>query len=144
MAVLDLNKDRDVLFGTLVGEADSETILGVLAVACTLMNRVAQNKTHAHFGDGSFRSVCLANMQYSCWNLGPQRDNLLKLDITTASPARQRLLKVADALIAGHVVDITDGATYYYAPKVISAPWWTPGAVFCGQFGTQLFWKGIK
>jgi hypothetical protein len=39
--------------------------------------------------------------------------------------------------------DLTNGATYYYAIS-IPAPVWLPGARWCGQFGSQLFWKDVR
>jgi spore germination cell wall hydrolase CwlJ-like protein len=140
---IDLTSDFEVLVATLSGEAEGETLAGKQAIAASIMNRVAQAKTHPHFGDGTVRGACLAHMQYDCWLPGPDYDRIIALDLTKPSAALQDCIGVAKAAIAGTLADLTHGSTYYYAPS-IPGPAWLAGARWCGVFGTQLFWRGVK
>jgi spore germination cell wall hydrolase CwlJ-like protein len=143
MRTIDLNNDLDVLFGTIIGEAESEVAIGKVAVGWSVMNRVAMAGKHPHFGDGTVRSVCLFPSQYDCWNKGPDRDRIMKLNLDFLTPIQQQAMQIAKDVIAKKTIDVTGGATYYYQ-KDIPAPPWVPGAIFCGLFGTQIFWRGIK
>lgn len=143
MAQIDLNNDLEVLFGTIVGEGESEPIIGKYAIASSIMNRVAQHKIHPHFGDGTVRGACLFPAQYDCWNAGANRNRVMAIDLTKLNPEQVDCMNIAKMAMTGNLVDVTSGATYYYAP-IIAGPAWLYGASFCGLFGTQLFWKNVR
>lgn len=141
---IDLTNDFQVLFATIDGEAEGEPLIGKQAVCASIMNRVAQAGVHPHFGDGTVKGACLAHMQYDAWNPGPDRDRIEALDPDAPkNQAQQDALDTARAALDGSLVDPTDNATYYYADTIAPPPW-TVGAIFCGKFGTQLFYKGVK
>lgn len=140
---IDLTSDPQVLAATIDGEAEGEPLIGKQAVASSIMNRVALAHVHPHFGDGTIRGACLAHAQYDCWMPGPDLDRINALDFNNPSPAFQQSIDVARSAIAGTLPDITGGATYYYEPT-IPGPFWLVGAKWCGQRGTQLFWKDVK
>ena len=140
---IDLNSDLEVLAATISGEAESEPLSGKQAVALSVLNRVKAAKIHPHFGDGTVRGACLAPSQYSCWLPGPDRDRIVALDLSKPYPALKDCIIVAKSALAGALNDFTEGATYYFAQS-IPAPSWVVGAMFCGLFGTQLFWRNVK
>lgn len=141
--VIDLTSDFEVLVATIDGEGESETLSGKQAITASIINRVALAKVHPHFGGGTIRGACLSHAQYDCWMPGPDCTRIMALDLANPSPALQECMSVATAAIAGTLVDPTNKATYYYEPS-IPGPAWLVGALFCGMFGSQLFWKGVK
>ena len=60
-------KDRDILARTLFGEARGEGLVGQIAVAWTIRNRVEDGKAKSWWGEG-YAGVCLKPYQFSCWN----------------------------------------------------------------------------
>lgn len=144
MRTINLNSDSDVLFGTICGEAEGETLVGKQAVAASIMERARLAGVHPHFGDGTVRGVCLAHAQFDCWLAGPDRNRIMSIDLDHVTPAQQECLAVATAALTGTLIDPTEGATYYYAPAECDGPAWLVGAKWCGQFGTQLFWRNVK
>lgn len=141
---IDITSDFQVLVATIDGEGESEPLIGKQAIAASIMNRVALAGVHPHFGDGTVRGACLAHAQYDCWLPGPDHDRIMALDLANPSPALQDCITVAEAALAGTLKDPTGDATYYYNPAEIEAPAWTEGGIFCGRFGNQLFFRGIK
>lgn len=140
---IDLTSDIQVLAATIDGEAEGEPLIGKQAVAASIINRVKLAGVHPHFGDGTVRGACLAHEQFDCWMHGPDHDRIMALDFNNPSPAFQQSIDVARAAISGTLEDPTGDATYYYNPE-IAGPVWLVGAIWCGIFGSQLFWKGIK
>lgn len=145
-----MSSDVDVLFGTIDGEAESEGLIGQQAVGWSIANRALQAHTHKLFGDGSIRSACLFPKQYSCWLPGKDLTRIQNLDLDNLTPVQGQIMTLAKGIVAaaagnstGAMKDFTKGATHYFAPY-IAAPSWVAGAWFCGVFGTQLFWKGVK
>lgn len=140
---IDLTSDFEVLVATIDGEGESEPLTGKQAIAASIMNRVALAKVHPHFGGGTIRGACLSHAQYDCWMPGPDCTRIMALDLTNPSLALQDCMSIATEATAGTLVDHTNGATYYYEPTIAGPPW-LAGALFCGIFGTMLYWRGIK
>ncbi len=122
---------------TLWQEARGEPTEGQTAVAHVIKNRLLSGRWGANIAQ-----VCLYRGQFSGWYM-PHDPNFagacrLKDDDAT-------LLKLTDLMqqVLGDTNDPTNGATHYYA-ETIAAPEWINGAVFCGKFGHQLFYKGVK
>lgn len=141
--MIDLTSDFEVLAATIDGEAERELTSGKEAVASTVLTRVKQSPGRKQFGDGTIRGACLAPEQFDCWMPGPDRDRIMALDVNNPTPAFEQCIAIAKKAMAGELTDITNGATFYYA-RNIPAPFWVAGAMYCGQFGSQLFWKGVK
>lgn len=102
--------DRDVGIRTLLGEAGMEGEVGMAAVAHNMKNRLATGR----WGD-SIASVALAEKQYSTWNAGPGGNGPEKYSVEGA--AYQRAAKVFDAVMGGHVQDMTGGYLNYFSPR---------------------------
>ena len=143
MRNIDLTSDLDVLFGTIDGEAENQPVDGWIAVGWSVVNRAALAKTNHTFGDGTIRGACLSHDQYDCWNPGTDHDRIMALDLNNLTSIQQQIMHVASQIIAKQLADPTLGSTHYYA-KRIAAPSWVSGAFFCGLYGSQLFWKGVK
>jgi N-acetylmuramoyl-L-alanine amidase len=143
IVAIDLTSDFQVLAATIDGEAEGEPLIGKQAVATSIMNRVKLANVHPHFGDGTIRGACTAHLQYDCWSPGPDYDRIMALDPANPTPAFAECLEVARQAIDGTLVDPTKNATYYYEPTIPGPPWLV-GALWCGQFGSQLFWKAVK
>ncbi len=127
----------DVAARTLVQEARGEPLVGQQAVAHVLKNRLASGR----WGK-SLASVCLWRGQFSGWYV-PSDPNFayacnLADDDQTLSHMRSVLQVALDS-----DMDPTGGATHYFADS-IQPPLWTHGAISCGKFGHQSFYRGVK
>lgn len=132
---------------TLAQEARNQPLEGQQAVAWTFRNRMMDGR----WGK-SIASVCLWRAAYSGW-YSPRTVNGKSYQdpnfayVCGLADDDQVLLKMLDVLngvlAADLAADITRGATHYYAIS-IAAPYWVEGAVECGQFGDQKFFRGVK
>lgn len=122
---------------TLWQEARGEPPVGREAVAHVIVNRLKSGRWGHTYGQ-----VCLAPFQFSGWNShDPNRM------LAAALPDEDLLLTELRAILAGaeQGTDFTLGALYYFAPLGVSkTPSWVSGAIFCGAWGHQRFYKGIK
>jgi N-acetylmuramoyl-L-alanine amidase len=125
--------DEFIAACTLYGECRGEPLVGQQAVAHVLVNRKASGK----WGP-SFQSVCQSHAQFSCWlQSDPNYPKMLSL--SSDDPELKYLLAVLRS--ATPEVDFTNGAMFYYSPRVIAQPLWAKSMVLCGQFGNQIFLK---
>jgi hypothetical protein len=109
--------------------------------------------------DASYKAICLAPAQFSCWNAtsggpGSNHDALMAqarilvepsvaIHPPVPDPELGECLGLADAVIAGVLLDHTGGADSYYAPAAMSPPGRVPvGAVGRPQIriGDQYFY----
>lgn len=140
MTVTD--KDRDILARTLWGEARGEGLMGQIAVAWTIRNRVNDGKQKSWWGEG-YAGVCQAPYQFSCWNKNDP--NFAYLSGAKPIPAGQLALarSAADQVLSGLAADPTDGATHYYALSLPKAPAWVKGAMLTLTLGQHRFYKAV-
>lgn len=128
---------RLVLAGTLYGEARGCGRAAMENVAQCVLNRVADG-----WNTGGITGVCLARLQFSCWNDGdPNRARILSAAALGREPTWLLALDIATAAIAGSNPDRICGADSYFARSMIKAPYWAiPPAV--GVFSDQWheFW----
>jgi cell wall hydrolase len=130
------NFAEEIAVRTLYGEARGETHDGQRAVAHVLLNRVRDGR----WGK-TLATVCLARMQFSCWNPSdPNREHIAA--VADHDPILRRLRSVLDA--ARNEADPTGGATHYFSIFMIQPPKWSIGATFCGTFGRHRFYKDVK
>lgn len=137
--------DVQVSARTLCQEARGEPPEGQEAVAWVLRNRLSDGRWGA-----CLASVCLWHGQFSGWY--SPRGNPPKVDPNFAYACNLRdddpmLLKmralIEKVMAAPATDDPTNKAMWYYA-DFIQAPAWTDGAISCGKFGTQFFWRGVQ
>jgi cell wall hydrolase len=127
---------EEIAARTLYGEARGEPQEGQRAVAHALWNRVRDGR----WGQ-TLSTVCLARMQFSCWNTSdPNREQIAAL--TDDDPLLQKLRAILDE--ARIERDPTGGATHYFSTSMIQPPKWSIGATFCGQFGRHRFYKDVR
>lgn len=135
-------RDRDILARTLWGEARGEGLVGQIAVAWTIRNRVNDGKAKSWWGEG-YAGVCQAQYQFSCWNKNDP--NYPFLSGAKPIPAGQfaQALRTADQVIAGSAPDPTGGATHYYATTMPKAPAWAAKAKQTVRIGQHVFFKDV-
>lgn len=106
--------DRDIVIRTMLGEAGAEGSQGMAAVAHVILNRARDGRWPK-----SLQDVALQDKQFSAWNEGAGGNNPLKYSDTSAAYIRAG--EIYDAVVSGHHVDPTNGATHYYSPKGMDA-----------------------
>jgi len=138
--------EADVLARTLYGEARNQGDEGLTAVGHVVLNRVAAERWWGRDVIG----VCRKPFQFSCWNANdPNLRDLLA--VTAANATFARCFQIARGLVdaqrqdklARARRDTTDGATHYYAPKLVGTPKWALGRTPCARIRDHLFFKGI-
>lgn len=156
LAALD---DRQTLALTMWAEARGvprdghSPIEGLVAVGCVVRNRRARF-ARWRASDASYKAICLAPKQFSCWNpgSGANHEALLTLarrlvlvgpiDATPELDRFRECLYLADGVIAGALIDRTGGANSYWAPAAMEppgrVPLWATG-VPTRPIGDQLF-----
>ncbi|WP_298800089.1 cell wall hydrolase [uncultured Devosia sp.] len=130
-------------------ECRGEPIEGQRAVCHVLVNRLHDGRWGDSLGEVVF-SEYKGWFQFSGWNRDdPNRAKAFRL--ADNDPVLVSLAQMLGAALIGEA-DPTGGATHYFNPKIVKAPSWVAGsllrrvppAIFCGQFGNQLFYRGVK
>lgn len=135
--VLAALTDQQALAATMWGEArgiprndpdDNSPIEEMIAVGCVVRNRrIRFSRWRAT--DPSYRSLCLAPNQFSCWNQGTDVNHLAVMNLArqfvafpgvpiTDAIARECLF-LAVGIINDVLVDRTGGSDSYYAPAAM-------------------------
>lgn len=128
--------DFQAFWLTLEAEAGGEPVEGQIAVASVIRNRVGKR-----FGD-SYKAVCLAPKQFSCWNDGldanhvrlMQKARLVIGDYAERStlpddPIVRQLKYLAQGIMNFDLLDSTHGADHYLTKKLFQStpPLWAVG-----------------
>jgi N-acetylmuramoyl-L-alanine amidase len=128
------NRDIDTMARTIWGEARGESLLGKVAVAHVILNRV---KADTWYGK-TITGVCRKPHQFSCWNIGdPNRVKLLAVDL--GDDAFRDSMFVAIGSVKGWFPDPTGGADHYCV-KTIN-PKWSVGKTPVKVIGNHKFFK---
>ena len=136
--------DRMVLALTVYGEARGEPVEGQIAVACVVRNRL-----HAAPAGTTWRALCLAPEQFSCFNADDPNAATIQraavaLMTTQPPPALAQALWIADGVMSGVVLDPTHGATHYLVTSLLQsehAPSWAVNQPILVTIGAQSFLK---
>jgi Cell wall hydrolyses involved in spore germination len=124
----------DILARTIYGEARGESWEGKVAVAWTVMNRVARKSWYGR----NVVEVCLKPFQYSCWLESDPNSALLKRVNLDDSNFRQCL--AAALLVYDRVIpDTVNGATHYYALSMPTPPKWASSMKSVAVLGGHKF-----
>jgi N-acetylmuramoyl-L-alanine amidase len=120
-ALIDL-PDRVVLALLVYGESRGEPLLGQIAVACVVRNRLKLAVNTAP----RWRDVCLAPKQFSCFNKDDANypTVLLAADILMTRPLAsdlQQALWIADGIISGACQDVTAGSVNYLTTQLLES-----------------------
>lgn len=129
MDTFDHLTDSDLLAWLLWGEAGGEGALGQLAVAWSVLNRVAKPRW---WGD-DVRSVIMRAGQYD----GLKRIPAYVRSSTFTGPPPLGCEAVAQLALAGATVDPTNGATHFHAVWV-ARPWALPEV---WRYGGHVFYR---
>jgi N-acetylmuramoyl-L-alanine amidase len=148
--IKELLSDRSALGLTIFGEARSEDLVGQVAVASVIRNRLA--KPH-RFGT-SWKAVCLRKLQFSCWwDIGgpinfnevmAQAERLVNGFEPAPRSAMAHALWVADGVMQAGTPDVTRGADHYCTADLMltRAPGWTlPPARKVAEIGRHVFFQ---
>ena len=130
--------DTALLAALIYGEARGETLVGKLAVACVVRNRVQYPRW---WGD-SWKSVISKKAQFSCMTPGDRNydDVVRALEGKFGNEISYRECRwAAVGAVEGWYKDITKGANHYHAKYV--SPAWAKGRKPLLQIGPHLFYK---
>lgn len=137
MTILQSLSDQEVIARTLWGEARSQGVMGMVAVACVIMNR----SYNPGWWGTSLRGVCLAPMQFSCWNDSDPQAEKMRSPINDMEYVQAST--IAEMLFNHSINDITNGADHYRAEY--AHPVWADGKLptyICGALGSRhMFYK---
>ena len=104
------------------GEARGESLLGLAAVACVILNRMKKKGVGVH-------EIILARKQFSSFNLDdPNRGKLAFPLAHDTIDAWEKCSNVATLALNGYINDPTGGATHYYADSLPKPPYWADAA----------------
>jgi N-acetylmuramoyl-L-alanine amidase len=136
--------DVQVTAVTLYGEARSEPVEGQIAVASVIRNRVGKR-----FGK-TFRDVCLAPWQFSCWKVEGGKKNhervmalverLAKGETVEEQPYKQCAF-VAYGIVHHWLNDSVAGADHYHTAAMQPRPKWAQKAVPLKQIAGHVFYR---
>lgn len=129
--------DTELLARCIWGEARGEDLRGKVAVACVVLNRVANG---IGWDGTDIKSVILNPHQFSCFN--PADPNFQRIRAPQMSGDQWReCLYVARAALDGLCVDLTRGATHYYADWLPIPPKWAAEMRLTVRIGRHLFYR---
>lgn len=135
---VNLSDDYFVYTGTIYGEIRGGTLAAQQNVAQVILNRHVA--ALAHDSTATVRDVCLAHLQFSCWNTDdPNRAEIL------AAARNDPKTWAACARVAWNALnndnpDRINGARNYYATWMkFAPPWAKPPAVVTLNDGFHIF-----
>ncbi|GJL84252.1 MAG: hypothetical protein DHS20C02_00270 [Micavibrio sp.] len=131
--------EADVLARTLWGEARGEGTAGMQAVACVVLNRVAESDKRGRYWWGNnIIQVCQKPYQFSCWNRSDP--NFRKLQSVDESDLYfATALRMARRAIMGALDDPTGEATHYHTKGI--TPYWSRGEKLTAEIGHHIFYR---
>ena len=140
--------DHHAIALTLWGESRSGPIEGRVSVASVIRNRLRTGR----WGE-TYRSVCLAPWQFSCWKLQGGKENYeavqniakkLTDDETPEDAALRECLWIAHGIIGEWIQDTVRRATHYHAASMKPKPYWANGKEPVCEISSHVFYVGIK
>jgi N-acetylmuramoyl-L-alanine amidase len=154
-AALEPLQEWQIVALVLYGEARSEPIEGLVAVANVLRNRV---KRPSWWGS-TYTEVATAKRQFSCLHpLDGERNYQQVLRVAQALAGNQPVVTAkgvpdqkyltcawtARGLVAGFLPENTKGSTHYHTAALTPRPNWAQDHVPVCQRGAHVFYAGVK
>ena len=133
---------------TLWGEVRNEPIEGIVGVACVVRNRV-----RTQYRGTTYREVCLAPWQFSCWKVEGGKANhealmaLARALVSGQEPKDHAFLEcayVADGIISDTLRDRVGKARHYHTATMKPWPEWAIDKTPAFQVASHLFYEGIS
>lgn len=157
LAIVNVLPSNHILAGTMWAEGRGDgregnsSVEERIAIGTSIRNRLAHS-TAWRAKVGSFKGICLAPEQYSCWNSGSgsNHEALMMLMARLANGQAtldaifEETLYLANGIMDGVILDRTNGATCYYAPKAMQPPGRVPTQAIDRvtiKIGEQLFYN---
>lgn len=124
----------ELLIACVMGEAEAEPLLGKIAVACVVRNRV-----NDHRWPNSYKEVLLQRSQFSCFLPKYFRPVILKHRF---KDIYWRECKYAAwGVYFNWVMDVTNGANHYHSVDMEEPPYWAKGEHPVLRLGSAWFYK---
>ena len=146
-AQLDALSDVDVLALTLWAESRSESLEGRVAVACVVRNRMRLRKLTA-------KQVCLAPMQFACWQeIGGKANHAALAALVAGVTGRPKRVSdpiliecywIAEGVLDGELRDIAKGADHYITTALLASdhkPGWVRAMTWVATVGSHAFYR---
>lgn len=134
-------EELDTLARTLWGEARGELLIGIVAVAWCILNRVNIDLNNDNkpdwWGEGII-GVCKKPQQFSCWNTDDKNYNKI-LSVTQDDQSFKTCYLIAQQVLSGLWPDPTNGATHYHT--IQSSPYWSKGVKPLVTIGNHVFYR---
>jgi spore germination cell wall hydrolase CwlJ-like protein len=129
-----------ILAITVYGEARGEPLLGKIAVAHVVNNRVKDNRWPNTMVD-----VCLQPKQFSCWNENDPNYSILTRKLWQIKSMDQtyswkECLFAAVGVVRDYIKDLTEGANHYHTKSI--HPSWADKMVKTVEIGNHIFYRG--
>jgi spore germination cell wall hydrolase CwlJ-like protein len=129
-------EDLEILARTIYGEARGELyeygIVSLIAVANVALNRRRKNFA------STIRDVCLAPLQFSCWNKNDPNLDKVK-NVTADCCIFRKCLYVAENVLEDRWPDLTDGCDHYHNRDL--KPYWAAYLKPKRIFGRHYFYN---
>ena len=131
----DLKKldDIELLTALVLGEAESESLIGKIAVACVVRNRVRNKRW-----PDAWKEVMLQSKQFSCFLPEFFRSEILEKD--RLNPVWRECNFAAFGVYNKYIRAEAHGANHYHA-NYIDPPYWTKGHKPVLIIGKHVFYK---
>lgn len=117
MSLLTEHDNIDILIACIMGEAEAESVIGKIAVACVIRNRVTD-----HRWPNTYKAVCLQAQQFSCFNPDQFRSEIMRPQYSNIYWRESKF--AAWGVMNDYLRDITRGANLYWNPDIIEKPNW--------------------
>lgn len=138
--------ERELVALTIYGESRGESMLGKMAVASVIRNRLESGRWGALYA-----TVVLAPKQFSCWTIGDPNlavireiGQSLSADLTPTDPVVKQCLWIADGTVNGLLESTVLDARHYYAASLEHPPSWAATGELVAQIGAHRFYRGVK
>jgi N-acetylmuramoyl-L-alanine amidase len=136
VGAVDLTKhsDCDLLIACVRGEAEAEDVIGKIAVACVVRNRVKDKRWPDEYG-----KVVLQKQQFSCFLPKYFRPVILQHEFDNVFWRECKF--AAWGVYHDYMRDVTNGANHYYSRIMKEPPKWARNEEPCFQWGLHIFYK---
>lgn len=125
--------DIELLTALVMGEAEAEPLLGKIAVACVVRNRVNDKRW-----PDTWKEVMLQPKQFSCFLPEYFRPSIIKQD--QQNPVWRESYFSAFGVYNRYILAEARGANHYHA-NYIETPYWVVGKTPVLEIGKHKFYK---